>query len=743
MLDPVLNPQAESEFAAANVDGWEDRLADHPLLGGLVAEDLATLTPHLTSICFEPGAQVVAQHGVDRCMYFVLRGDARARRDGLDIGLIRCGEHFGELGLILGTPRAASVVAVTLLEVAQLSQETYRHLQHVHPELVMRLLEALVGGVAHRLEAMTDSVGLLLRERSLPRRAEVVVQSPPGAKQIVRTGTPVGHLLAAQVDGHAVVAGLVDHHVVPLSYPISSQCLVEPVTAAVPEGQLVIRQSAALLLLEAAFQFDPNLIIELGASLGFGRRVLLGGATTEGSPSQWHGKAGRLAQELSKKIELLRASSVHCREELWTLEEAREYFAEHNWQGAVALLKTWHHRAVHMVSYGELYALSLQPVLPDPSILHGIHVIGHGNDLILVYPTDPVLGGSASEQHPDIADFPQADLLDPRGRTLVRTTPQELWLRNLDVRSVGAFNQACIDGDVSQLIRVSEGFQEKQIIEIAGQIIASRGDIKFVCIAGPSSSGKTTFIKRLNVQLQVGGMHPAGISLDDYYCDRELTPRDANGDFDFESFDALRHDLLAAHLQRLAAGELVETAHYDFVKGLSAATGGPRIRLNEGDLLLLEGLHGLNPGLLGTVDERHVFTVFVSPITTLPFDRLSRVSASDVRLLRRIVRDRHARNHDAASSILRWPSVRRGERQHIFPYQQRATAVFDSALPYELSVIKVFAQRYLLEVPNSSPAYPTASRLLGLLDRFITIYPDHVPPTSILREFFGASGFEY
>jgi uridine kinase len=165
--------------------------------------------------------------------------------------------------------------------------------------------------------------------------------------------------------------------------------------------------------------------------------------------------------------------------------------------------------------------------------------------------------------------------------------------------------------------------------------------------------------------------------------------------------------------------------------------------LGDEGVLLLEGIHGLNPQLLAGIDTRHVFAIFVCPLAQLPFDRLNRVSASDVRLLRRIVRDRHSRNHDAAATIARWPSVRAGERRHIFPHQSNATAVFDSSLLYELSVLKVFAQRYLLEVPMHHASYATASRLLSLLERFVTIYPDHVPPTSILREFIGASGFEY
>jgi uridine kinase len=261
-----------------------------------------------------------------------------------------------------------------------------------------------------------------------------------------------------------------------------------------------------------------------------------------------------------------------------------------------------------------------------------------------------------------------------------------------------------------------------------------------VCISGPSSSGKTTFIKRLSVQLQVNGARPVGLSLDDYYVDRDKNPRDERGEYDFEAFEALRIELFQDHVQRLLRGESVRTARYHFSTGRSDPEGGATLALGPDDVLLLEGIHGLNPRLFEALPAGSVYRVFVCPLAQLPFDRLTRVHASDVRLLRRIVRDRHTRGSLAASNVLRWPSVRAGERKHIFPYQHHADAVFDSSLIYELSVLKVFAERYLLEVPQDDPAYATAFRLLGLLDRFVTIYPDHVPPTSLLREFVGGAG---
>jgi uridine kinase len=317
------------------------------------------------------------------------------------------------------------------------------------------------------------------------------------------------------------------------------------------------------------------------------------------------------------------------------------------------------------------------------------------------------------------------------------------WLSALGTTTVGDFNRTCIEGDVTHLIRVAEGYQEKRIASIADEIVRHGDRISVVTIAGPSSSGKSTFIKRLKVQLTVEGIHPIDLGLDDYYCDRDKTPRDEDGEYDFEAFEAIQVDLLQEHLRRIVAGDLVETARFDFPSGTSHPTGGAIIQLHGHDLLMLEGIHGLNPALVEDLPPERIFRIFLCPLASLPFDRLERLRPSDLRLLRRIVRDRHGRGTDAADTIMRWPSVRRGERRHIFPYQHHADAIFDSSLIYEPSVLRVYAERYLLEVPQDHPAYTTAFRLLRMLDQFVTLYPDTVPPTSILREFIGGSGFHY
>jgi uridine kinase len=460
----------------------------------------------------------------------------------------------------------------------------------------------------------------------------------------------------------------------------------------------------------------------MGPSLGPTQLVELPGVAAAALPD--------VAARLGAAMERLARADVPIRQELWATEEAMALFDERGWPEAVQLLRVGRQATVPLATCGAVYALATGPLLPSAGPVRGFTLAPHGRGLLVDYGVQEGATAAAPRSPP------------PQAGSMIEE--HQAWLAGLEVSSVGAFNALCIRGDVSSLIRVAEGFHEKRIGRIADQIAARRGRARAILVAGPSASGKTTFIKRLSVQLRIAAIGPVGLSLDDYYVDRERTVRDEHGEYDFEALEAIDLALLQDHVRRLVAGERVRTARYDFRTGRSDPEGGPEIQLGPYDVLLLEGIHGLNPRLLGgTIAGDQLYRIFLHPATTLPFDRLSRVSATDLRLLRRIVRDRHARGYSAADNILRWPSVQRGERRHIFPFQGEADAVFDSSLVYELAVLKVYAERYLLEVPPDHPAYATAHRLRLLADRFVAIYPDHVPPTSILREFIGGSGFEY
>jgi uridine kinase len=664
---------------------------------------------------------------------------------GVDVGQLRAGDHLGELALAAGHPRAATVVATSDVELARLSHAGFEQLAAEDPALGLRLLQRLLAGVGTRLHDMTHSVDVLLRDRSFPRRAMVTARLR-GRPRPVATGTPLHELLPREVDGETVVAALVDARPASLTAVVLSDATIEPLHTGSWEGMRVYRHSVALLLLEAAWRRRPELVVCIEHSLGFGQHVSVRGATDE-PPDP--GSLPALAAALTEEMLALVDADLPLLERWWTVEEAREQFERAGWDEAVELLRTWRQATCRLVSYGAVQALHLMPLVHRTGLLSGFFVMPEGDGLVLVHgEIDTPVGSTAGTMTSSPTNPPaqvsvasEASLAARQAANVMREHGR--WLRALGTRSVGMLNRACIDGDVGRLIRVAEGYQEKRISQIADAIAERADRLKVICIAGPSSSGKTTFIQRLEVQLQVNGLRPRGLSLDDYYVDREHVPHDAAGEPDLEAFEALRDDLLQSQLLRLLAGEELRVARFDFPTGRSHPEGGPLLRLGDRDLLMLEGIHGLRPQLLSAVPDSHLFRVFVSPLAQLPLDRLSRVHASDLRLLRRIVRDRHGRNTNAADTILRWPSVRRGERAHIFPFQHHAHEVFDSSLIYELSVLKVFAERYLLEVPTEHPAFPTAFRLLGLLDRFVTIYPDHVPPTSILREFIGESAFKY
>lgn len=315
------------------------------------------------------------------------------------------------------------------------------------------------------------------------------------------------------------------------------------------------------------------------------------------------------------------------------------------------------------------------------------------------------------------------------------------WQRLLGISTVGTFNEAVRSGYATTIINVAEALQEKKIARIADEIAARRG-VRMVLIAGPSSSGKTTTCKRLSVQLLTCGIRPVPISLDDYFVDREKTPKDASGDYDYEHLHALNLPLLNAHLQALFRGEEVELPRYDFPTGRSVKSGR-RLRLADNEVLVVEGIHALNPELTAEIPEEQKFRVYASALTTILLDDHNYIPTTDNRLLRRIIRDYKYRAVSAEQTILRWPSVRAGENKWIFPYQENADVMFNSAMIYELAVIKTQAEPLLERVPESSPAYAEAYRLRKFLGYFASLPYDTLPPTSLLREFLGGSSFTY
>ena len=315
------------------------------------------------------------------------------------------------------------------------------------------------------------------------------------------------------------------------------------------------------------------------------------------------------------------------------------------------------------------------------------------------------------------------------------------WQEILGIRTVGDFNQAIEAGHATDIINISEALQEKKLAKIA-EDIAQRKGVKLVLLAGPSSSGKTTSCKRLSIQLAVNGLKPLQISLDDYFVDRDKTPKDENGEYDFESIYALNLDLLNDQFNALFRGEEVDLPKYDFPSGKSIKSG-KKLKLEPNNVLVVEGIHALNPELTAHIPEEQIYRVYASALTTILLDNHNYIPTTDNRLLRRIIRDYKYRGVSAQETIHRWPSVRAGENKWIFPFQENADAMLNTAMLYELSVLKTQAEPLLQQVPENCEEYAEAYRLLKFLKYFKGIPYNNLPPTSLLREFLGGSSFHY
>ncbi len=318
------------------------------------------------------------------------------------------------------------------------------------------------------------------------------------------------------------------------------------------------------------------------------------------------------------------------------------------------------------------------------------------------------------------------------------------WVDIMGVPTVGKLNKRIEQGDASELIQIAEALHEKRLARIADTIAEANRErgLRLVLISGPSSSGKTTTSKRLGVQLRVLGLHPVLVSTDDYFVNREDTPRDENGDYDFEALEAIDLARLNNDLGRLMAGESVEIPRFDFISGTRQWHENP-LQLDDRSILIMEGIHSLNPRLTPSIPDTAKFRIYASCFTSVAMDNTSRIHTTDNRLLRRMIRDNATRGTSAADTIARWPSVRRGEERNIFPYQEEADVMFNSSLFYEISVLKPFAEPLLRAIPNTRPEYATAQGLLKFLDNFHTIGTEEIPPTSVLREFVGGSAFKY
>ncbi|MFV8752956.1 cyclic nucleotide-binding domain-containing protein [Nannocystaceae bacterium ST9] len=706
-----------------------DTLSRNVILAQLEPHEIGALIEVFAQVAVTPGTELAREGEEGDYMYFILEGAAVVTRGRQVVRRLQPPEHLGELAMLGVRRRTATVTSESIMRLARLSRARYQALAARHPPVALHLLQAVVASLGDDVTQLTDSVAAIVHRRSSSRPIQIRVRTPEGEK-LVASGTPIESLVSREQGGQPVVAALLDSKPVMLDTPVFSDASVEPVTLVDMLGRDAFRRSVGLLLLEAGRAIVPHLELRIGHAVDDLRVV-----EVIGEPCDRLDLCERLVAAMQRMVE----QDVEFSWDSWTVEEARAQMTRQGWHDAARLLRTSRTPVTTLQTCGQVHALVVGPLVPSATHLRGFGLVPHPDGLLLDH------GPLVRPRTPDPIHAAEVarELTHPRfGAEMVRS--HRGWLSTMGVDSVGDFNELCVRGEMARVIRVAEGFHEKRIGQIADNIAARRPSLRVIGIAGPSSSGKTTFIKRLSVQLEVAGIQPVNLSLDDYYVDRERTPRDDAGEYDFEALDALDLALLREHLIRLAAGEQVQSPRYDFKIGKCLLDGGPLLQIAHDQVLLVEGIHALNDALWpDELPAAARMRIFVHPSTTLPVDRLTATSSADLRLLRRIVRDRHGRATPAASNIARWPSVRRGERRHIYPTYGNADAVFDTSLVYEIAVLKVYAERYLLEVPEGHPSFPVAYRLRQLIDPYVTLYPDHVPPTSILREFVGGSGFEY
>ena len=511
----------------------------------------------------------------------------------------------------------------------------------------------------------------------------------------------------------------VNNKVEGLHYRVYNNKDVEFLDMTSPSGSRAYTRTLFFVLCKAVkdiFPSSPDVIIDIPVSNGFYVDVRLGRALTEEDVE----KIRRRMQEIVEAKMPLRRFTVPT-------EEAITLFEQKGDVEKVKLLKTSGSIYTTYYKIGDYVDFYYGTLLTNTSQLYLFGLEKYYDGMLLRIPSlkNPGELGELTKQDKMFEIFKE----------------HHHWQDIIGIRTVGDFNAAVGAGYTTDIINISEALQEKKIAQIAEEI-AHRKDVKLVLLAGPSSSGKTTTCKRLSIQLAVNGLKPLQVSLDDYFVDREKTPKDENGEYDYESIYALDLQKINDQFNALFRGEEVELPKYDFQSGKSKKSG-KRLKMNDNNVLVVEGIHALNPELTSRIPDEQIFRVYASALTTILLDNHNYIPTTDNRLLRRIIRDYKYRGVSAQETIHRWPSVRAGENKWIFPFQENADAMFNSAMLFELAVIKMQAEPLLQQVPENCEEYAEAYRLLKFLKYFKGIPYNNLPPTSLLREFLGGSSFHY
>jgi len=548
-------------------------------------------------------------------------------------------------------------------------------------------------------------------------RSTIELILPDGRVYTGERGGTLEKLLQAlpEWDNPPIMGAVVNGELKELTFPIEIDSRIRLVTMGDDDGARIYRRSITFLL-EAAFEeLFPEINMTLDHSVsagGYYCQVQEGQAITSED----------LARLRLRMQELIDQNLPFARTNV-PLQEAIAHFTEKKLFDKVKLLKYRQKEYLVLYQLGDHKDYHHGYMVPSTGYLKWFDLELVGDGFVLRFPR--------RNSPKKIAPMPSYPKLLSTFRQYGN------WLKRLGIESVGALNDAIQAGNIREIILVSEALHELQIIDIAQHIAEKAEESRIILIAGPSSSGKTTFSKRLSVQLLANGFSPYPLEMDNYFVDREQTPKDAKGQYDFESLGAMNTNLLSEHLKRLISGEEVQLPKYNFKEGRSEP--GETVKLEKDQILILEGIHGLNPHLLPNIDPASTFKIYASCLTQLNLDRYNRISTTDTRLLRRIVRDSRERGYSAQQTIARWDSVQRGEKEYIFPFQENGNKLFNSALVYELSALKQLAEPLLRQVPYGTPEYVEAKRLLAFLEWFLPIDTSLIPDNSILLEFIGGS----
>ena len=515
-----------------------------------------------------------------------------------------------------------------------------------------------------------------------------------------------------------IIGSLVNGQLKPLGSHIQISCEVKPIRAFESFGRRIYRHSICFLLCYATKLVFPQRHLVIGHALGDGFYF---------SFDDEYETTKKQIELLSSKMSSLVEAQIPIEFTYLSNQEAVEYFKKENYDATALLLESQNEPFVNAYKIREYYNIAYEPIAPNTSVLSVWELKKYGQSgMLLRYPVANNIKAVA-QMRDNSAMFKVYE-------------ENKRWGRFLGVGCVGDLNAKCNDNTVAQYVRLSETLQRRKIAEIANEIAFD--EKKAVFVAGPSSSGKTTFAKRLCEQLRLLDHHPIRISLDDYYKQRQFAPLDEDGKPDLEALDALNIDMFDCNMRDLFEGKEVDLPHFSFSKNATYYENKP-IRLTNKTIFVIEGLHGLNPRITSKVDEALSYKIYISALTQLNMDDCNRVSTTDDRILRRILRDYRTRDTSAEETLLMWPSVARGERMHIFPNQNNANVMFNSALDYEIGVLSPFVQPLLRAVrPSSGEAYTQARRLLAFLQNVYPIASHLVPSDSLLREFIGGSDYE-